>query len=395
MKLEGSLDAFSLPDIFALLSMTKKTGGLHLRRPSAHGVVWFTTGSLTGGTSDVDRQTLARRLVGAGQVTDEALAAAVAAVRDDPDLGVARALLQAGSVEEAVLHDLVGEQVTDSVFDLLRWPDGEFAFALDEPNPDDVGVSMSVDEVVAEARRRLDSWGGVAAAVPSSQTVLSLATSLGEDPQLGRDDWALLALVDGRRTVGELVGVLGRGEYAVVSRLADLVGRGLLRAEADDGVATLLRRQALLAELEGGADVALPTAGDDESDDESDGDDLAEDVEVAGEPLEAERYPTVSRSQPAAAGRPVRRPSAPEAPAVPAQGSDRRLVTPTRTEPFLPKRQPEHAEAPVGGTSPDGAPLAAMGGSAVPAPNPATYIERDPSVNKSLLLRLIAGVRGL
>jgi hypothetical protein len=28
-------------------------------------------------------------------------------------------------------------------------------------------------------------------------------------------------------------------------------------------------------------------------------------------------------------------------------------------------------------------------------PSPSTYIDRDPSVNKSLLLRLIAGVRGL
>jgi hypothetical protein len=28
-------------------------------------------------------------------------------------------------------------------------------------------------------------------------------------------------------------------------------------------------------------------------------------------------------------------------------------------------------------------------------PAPQSYIDRDPSVNKSLLLRLIAGVRGL
>jgi hypothetical protein len=39
-------------------------------------------------------------------------------------------------------------------------------------------------------------------------------------------------------------------------------------------------------------------------------------------------------------------------------------------------------------------PVAAAGGAAA-APAAATYIERDPSVNKSLLLRLIAGVRGL
>ena len=31
MNLEGSLDAFGLPDVFALLAITGKTGGLHLR----------------------------------------------------------------------------------------------------------------------------------------------------------------------------------------------------------------------------------------------------------------------------------------------------------------------------------------------------------------------------
>src|SRR3954449_12550479 len=96
VRLEGSLDAFSLPDIFALLSMTKKTGGLHLRRDGAHGVVWLTTGALTGGTSDVDRQALARRLIGSGQVSDEALQAAIDQAAGDDSVGVARAVHRAG-----------------------------------------------------------------------------------------------------------------------------------------------------------------------------------------------------------------------------------------------------------------------------------------------------------
>jgi hypothetical protein len=36
-----------------------------------------------------------------------------------------------------------------------------------------------------------------------------------------------------------------------------------------------------------------------------------------------------------------------------------------------------------------------MAAAAAPAMTPTGAIERDPSVNKSLLLRLIAGVRGL
>src|SRR5688500_16807599 len=150
MNLEGSLEAFSLPDIFQLLSFTKKTGALHISRPTGRGVVYFTTGAVTGGTSDTSRQSLGRRLVGAGLVDDEALNVAVDAVKSDPTTGLAKALKEVGAVEEGVLHEHVVEQATDAVFDLLRWTAGEFAFVVDVPNPDDLGVSLVVEELVTE-----------------------------------------------------------------------------------------------------------------------------------------------------------------------------------------------------------------------------------------------------
>jgi hypothetical protein len=377
VKLEGSLDAFSLPDIFALLSMTKKTGGLRLRRGQAQGVVWFTTGAITGGASDVSRQSLARRVVGAGPIDADALQTAVQRAGTDESVGVVRALQQAAAVDEGILHDLVGEHVIDTVFDLLRWPDGDFTFAVDEANPDDVGVSRQVDDVVAEARRRLEAWGTVAAAIPSPQAVLSVQTVLAGDPQLSREEWSLLALVDGHRTVAQIVGLAGRGEFAVVSALAELVGRGLLRLNDGDDVSALLRSQDLLAQLEGGPSAPAPATveptpapvvevvdfRDDAQDDdeEEDDDDLAE--------------PVAAVTQLAS---------------VPAQPDGRAEITPKRPEPFLPKRQPDHPEQP-----PPAVAAAAGGAVASPAPAAASYIERDPSVNKSLLLRLIAGVRGL
>ena len=82
----------------------------------------------------------------------------------------------------------------------------------------------------------------------------------------------------------------------------------------------------------------------------------------------------------------------------------RTSVIPPRPEPFMPRRRPDFPEdapraAALGlGSTVGSAAVATDAARAPEAMNSAearVHIERDPSVNKSLLLRLIAGVRGL
>jgi hypothetical protein len=360
MRLEGTLDAFSLPDIFQLLSYTKKTGTLHLRRVAdsgedAHGVVHLRDGAVTGARSDVRRQALGRRIVGAGVVDDDALAEAVSRVQADPSCGLARALADSGSLSEEFARALAAEQASDAVFELLRWPDGEFAFVVDEPDPDDLGATITVEDVVAEGQRRMQTWAE--ADMPAPHAVISLSPAPSNDPVLSRDEWSLLSLVDGRRTLSDLVVLSGRGDYVVVSAIAGLVERGLLIVGESSG--DVARRQELLSALEGMKTMPSPA-------------------------------------------------SAAPRPDAPAAAAPRAPVIPGRPEPFTPPRQPEHAEpapAYARATTPPARPAAsavgevhgavAMQPSDETAPHASPYIERDPSVNKSLLLRLIAGVRGL
>lgn len=364
MTLEGSLDAFSLPDIFQLLSFTKKTGALHITGPGAKGVVHFATGSVTGAASDVSRQSLGRRLVGAGLLDDAQLEAALAAVREDPALGLGKAAHDAGAVDDGVLHEVVVEQATDAVFDLLRWSRGDFAFQADEPNPDDLGVSLNVEEVIAEGRRRLEEWESLTKAVPAPDAVVSVVLRPADgDTSVAPEEWTLLALADGHRTVADLVRLTGRGEFATVRTLAALVDRKLVTirrgdAEANDSVSALLRRQAELSRLEG-----------------------------RPEPAAAPRQP---EPEPEPAPEPVRAPRAENVPD----------VVPQRPEPIAPRRPdfPEERVSVPGVRRPgDGAASGPIteGTAAVATETVSALIERDPSVNKSLLLRLIAGVRGL
>jgi hypothetical protein len=78
-------------------------------------------------------------------------------------------------------------------------------------------------------------------------------------------------------------------------------------------------------------------------------------------------------------------------------------VVPPRPEPFLPRRQADFDDGSHAASSGRPQPMHAggvsgdvMGATAVAIdPEAASIIERDPNVNRSLMLRLIAGVRGL
>ncbi len=378
MRLEGSLDAFSLPDIFQLLSYTKKTGTLHLRRDGQHGVVHLRDGAVTGGRGDAACQALGRRVVGTGLVDDDLLADAVEKVLDEPGSGLAKALAETGRIDPAVLATLAAEQATDAVFELLRWPDGDFAFVVDEADPDDLGAALQVEDIVAEGRRRLETWAALAEKVPSGAAIVSLVPSPSSEPVMSREEFALMTLIDGNRSVRELVTLSGTSEYVVVSVLAGLAERGLaVVGDRPEGPSALAQRQQLLAALERGTDGQETAAAADET------------------ALPARQEPT-----------------------------GRQPVIPDRPEPFTPSRQPEHAEEPMpafarltagaaagrsasapaasASSSTRSAPAASVGSvqgahalQPDTAPAPSSYIDRDPSVNKSLLLRLIAGVRGL
>jgi hypothetical protein len=417
VKLEGSLDAFGLSDVVTLLASTGKSGGLLLRRAegaaSVEGVVWLREGRICGATSDRARSSLVRRVVGSGAVDDSALRQAVARVVAEGG-GVAKALLEAGAVEPELLAQAASEQTLDAVFDLLRWTEGSFTFDPEAHDPDGVGISLEPTRVLGEATARVESWQHLAAVIPGIDSVLAVPVVLHHDPEVTRDEWALLALVDGHRRVRDLVELTGAGDFAVTTTLAHLVQRGLLHVKdsaSPDHVTVVERRLAMLASIEDGREAPAPL-------DVEPGPDPEPIVVAPTRAVQAPGHPGAGGMTAAAALAAARAAQGLAPVGAPARPVVRPDVMPTRTEPFAPARRAEPATtertasadgrpAPAFASTPPG--IAPAGSSATTVVDGATarvlaepvaehvdgVIERDPGVNRSLLLRLIAGVRGL
>ena len=230
--LQGTLNEFSLADVFSLLALTKKSGALRVTSDASDGRVFFREGGICLALSDANRVPLVARLVSAGLIGEEELRGVVAD-HGGSSVAVTDALLRSGQVEDRILSVFLREQIVDAVFELMRLDEGCFSFDATEPGLSR-GVTLGVVEVVGEANRRLDEWQAINVRIASPDAVLAMipaATEGREGFTLDTEQWDLLALIDGRRTVAEVVELTGKGEFATCRVLGDLVEAGLVEAQ--------------------------------------------------------------------------------------------------------------------------------------------------------------------
>ena len=254
--LQGTLNDFTLADVFSLLALTKKTGALRVTSDGTDGRIFFRKGMICLALSDAKRVPLGARLVSAGLVDEQQVRSTIEQHPGD-SVAITEALLASGQVEDRILTVFLREQIVDAVFELMRLTEGSFNFDIDAPALSR-GVGLSVADVVGEANRRLDEWQSLHQRIASPDAVLAMVPSAANGREgviLPPEQWELLALIDGRRTVADVVELTGRGEFATCRVLGELVHGGLVQAQdpADGGqtdLAKLIAAREALRSLE-------------------------------------------------------------------------------------------------------------------------------------------------
>ena len=132
MALRGNLRDFSLPDVFQLVTLSGKTGVLRIKRADgAEGSVWFRDGEVFFAQSDWHREPLGSGSSTRGKITPERARRRRSRSRGPRRRGgrrLGQILVDEGYISEKVLEAFVQEQIQDTIFDLLRWDEGEFDF---------------------------------------------------------------------------------------------------------------------------------------------------------------------------------------------------------------------------------------------------------------------------
>jgi len=236
VALEGNLKDFSLADMFRLLATGSKTGTLHVDGAAGEGIVCFKNGDVFFASSGAQREAVGKRLVRAGIISDKQLRQAMGLMKiqkkDKADRKLGQILVDEGYVEAPVLEGFIRDQISDALFDLLRWEEGELRFESEESCDDsDLGLAANVNAVLGDAEKRLDTWKKIRDKIPSMDTRFAMAPGPGQKPidiHLKPREWMVLCYLHGGRSVSELVEMTGYNDFETAKILYGMYANGLI-----------------------------------------------------------------------------------------------------------------------------------------------------------------------
>lgn len=240
MALEGNLKDFSLADMFRLLAKGSKTGTLHITTRGEEGIVCFRDGEVFYAAASIQREPTGKRLTRAGVISEKQLRQAQGLMkiqkRDKADRKLGQILVDEGYLDAEVLEGFIGDQITEALFVMLRWDEGELRFEADEHRSDvDLGLSLPVDRAVSDAEKRLDAWERIKDKIPSMDTRFAMSSSPGQKPMdihLKPREWMLLCYLHGARSVSELAQLTGYNDFDTAKTLYGMYAGGLIEKVA-------------------------------------------------------------------------------------------------------------------------------------------------------------------
>jgi len=243
MALKGSLKEFNISEIFQFLSFSHKTGVLKIVSEET-GNIYFKNGEGYYATSTKYNKPLGQRMVEAGLISQEDLQAALESQKKKPnEVRIGRVLLEMKLVDEKALEEFIKEQIWDAFLDILSWEKGEFEFDVGKVPPgEDIGITFEAwNKLVADIPSfeniiKSEQWSKIKEAIPSFDTIFALNEGRAADVvgiSLAPSEWGLVCLIDGKRTVNDLMREYGKDSFQAGYTLYKLLRAGLITEVGD------------------------------------------------------------------------------------------------------------------------------------------------------------------
>jgi hypothetical protein len=220
MALQGNLRDFSVPEILQLLASQKKTGCLTMEWNSERAVVFLQEGQIVSTRSPgLSREdSLLAFLLKVHRITEEQHKGLVAIQKESNR--DAEELLQTGGYLNAIeLAGFLDRMIIDDLMHLVRWESGSYRFDPNSRWPNAPLVKLGLEASLLEASRRVDEQKRFVSVFKDPHRQIAVHDLPDPNQPLTDAERDLFGIIDGQRTVEEIVRLAPLSEYEAYETL--------------------------------------------------------------------------------------------------------------------------------------------------------------------------------
>jgi hypothetical protein len=233
MAVSGNLKTMTAGDVLQWLSLAQKTGTLVVRNKTVEKKIFFKSGRVISSASNDPREYLGQFLMSHGYLSEAELTKAME-VQAQSGILLGKILVMIDVINEEDLHRLMRLKAEEEIYDLFLWNEGEFHFVDDElPKMEMIPLRVDVTGIIMEGMRRVDEWSRIRELIPNEHLVPSIDKPVDdavlEDLELDEAQRQVIRVVDGKRSIADLVVETRSSSFIVSSTVHQLAREGYIR----------------------------------------------------------------------------------------------------------------------------------------------------------------------
>lgn len=238
MALTGSMRDFGLSEILQLIGHQKKSGTLLVQDKNRKVEILFDQGGIVSARHEPseDRFDLGAMLTRSGLISRAQLTAARKEERESLK-PLEQVLLSSRAVQLEELKETRSLAQLETIYSLFLWKAGDYSF---EPGPvtypQQYTTPISSEQVLMDGYRLKDEWPLIEKTIPDTLSKLSRVE--GADKAKRGDQEKILQLIDGERTIEDILFLARAGRFETLKTLRELIEAGLVEISGAAAAAT-------------------------------------------------------------------------------------------------------------------------------------------------------------
>lgn len=235
MNLQGDFEGLTLASIFQLLFNDQKTGVLTVACDTEENRVFFDQGTIIYATASLKETRLGFLMRTDGIISTQQLQKSLVQAKKEK-LRLGKILVEKGYISHDTLIKYNTKQVEIILYNILFWEKGRFEYKDVKLNLEGMIVTqLNPMKLILEASRRIDELSVLKKSIPSDQLIFKMSGKVQskDEIKLNPNEWHILSLIDGSRTVRQIINESGYDEFAVYKIFFSVISSGLIEQKKD------------------------------------------------------------------------------------------------------------------------------------------------------------------